>query len=181
VIVPDLDDNELMSRNKVIAKPVDGQKSWRDIGLADIRDADKVLPEPVVLKPAKTRYEAFIRVIEAIGIVDGVAKVSSPVGEVIIYQDKLYHFVDKVDAKRERYANFIKHTLRDPLEIWEVAYTDGSIRLVYIAVFDGKKDFVVTVWTDAKGNIFWNAIPVSKRTNYLNNLRKGKLIYFRGK
>lgn len=66
--------------------------------------------------------------------------VRTPVEVARLSYGDLPHLVAKGEA-RERYANFIVPTLRDPFEIWGVDYADG-VRNRYIGVFKGGRDLI---------------------------------------
>ena len=52
--------------------------------------------------------------------------ITSPLGRVLIQRTTLRHIVEKRQDARERYVKFALDTLTGPLEIWRVAYSDGS-------------------------------------------------------
>lgn len=192
-IIPDMEGNELMSplnsdagkipRMKSSAKISDGQNTWKSHeGLIDVRKETKLLsPDPGMLSKGETRADALQIFKEAIGISAGVAVIKSPAGEVVFSDEKLYHYVEKVDAARERFSNYVVNTVIDPYEVWLADYDDGSQRNIFIGLFEGEHDFLVTTWVDDKGSMFWNAMQVKKKKNYLNNQRVGEMVFKKGK
>jgi hypothetical protein len=83
--------------------------------------------------------------------------------------------VAKEADARERYANFILPTLKQPYEVYLTKYSDGSIRRRYIGLFIGKKNLMVVIKEMPDGNFLWNIMNMEPRR--LNELRVGKLIY----
>jgi hypothetical protein len=98
-------------------------------------------------------------------------------GKVLITKQHLKHAVEKGDG-RERYANRVIPTLKDPYEIYCTQYADGSRRMQYIGLFadkSGKKSTFLAITLMRDGQILWNVIPAGKK--YENKARKGWLIH----
>jgi hypothetical protein len=100
--------------------------------------------------------------------------VNTQAGKVLITKDLLSHAVEKRTDMRERYANFVIPTLKDPYEIYCTQYADGSRRMRYIGLYDGDKAFIA-ITLNRDGNILWNLIP--NKVKKINQFRKGWLIY----
>lgn len=188
-IIPDMEGNELLLANfkenagrisgmKNSAKVLPNQTTWKDIdGLVDVRHVSNLSPQPVMHSKAGTRDEALELFKGVLGFSAGSVVVSSPVGEIQFHDEKLFHFVEKIDAARERFSSYVLDTLQDPHEVWLSEYDDGSFRHIFIGLFEGDNDFLVTTWVDDSGDMFWNAMQVKKKKNYLNNQRIGELKY----
>jgi len=178
VMVPDLDNNELMSRKKVIAKPVEGLSDWKSLGVVSVTALrEHALPAPEVVQKAGHEGQAVKLMREVLLLNTTRREVVTPIGQVVIDEAYLLHMVEKRVEARERYANFILPTLQDPLEVWEVDYTDGSKRFMFIGLFNGEKQLVVSVRPLREGGIaLWNVISKSK-VSKLNQQRIGRLLY----
>ncbi|MDR3347273.1 MAG: hypothetical protein LBN32_01530 [Helicobacteraceae bacterium] len=96
-------------------------------------------------------------------------------GKVLITKDLLVHTIEKRDQKRERFANFVIPTLKDPYEIYCTQYADGSRRRMYFGLFDdGSTMLAITIMRD--GSLLWNVI-LPEKNNYANKVRMGWMIY----
>lgn len=168
-----------MNSKKEPEKALVTQNDWKHYKLADTRavSVDIMSESPGLVHKAQTRTEALSVFMSAIGFVKSSLEVVSPIETVIFEQSKMTHFVEKEDAKRERYANYILPTIMNPFEVWQSIYSDGSTRNIYIGLFKEGEHFIVTTWVDESGSIFWNAMPVDRKKNYLNNQRKGILMF----
>ena len=68
----------------------------------------------------------------------------------------------------------------DPLEVWLTRYEDGSFRRRFIALFEGAgKQSLVIARENRDGSMMFNFIPAELVDNYLNNQRRGFLLYRR--
>jgi hypothetical protein len=95
---------------------------------------------------------------------------------VRIHDSSLLHVVEKRTEARERFANFILPTLRNPTEIWATKYDDATVRNRYIKLFPGVKyDLLVIVRVEPDGSIFWNMMQRERKK--MNELRVGNRIY----
>ena len=154
------------------------QKSWKEYGLDDLRHIPKALrlPEPDMIQATSTEKEAVAVLEFALGFqqTDSKITIESPIEQIIIQKDKLPHTVEKRLDARERYANFIKTTIFNPLEIWAVQYENG-IRHRYIAAYSGDNDIVIMITIEPDGNLFWNFMQRESRK--MNKQREGELIY----
>ena len=85
--------------------------------------------------------------------------------------------VEKRKDARERYAHYVFPTLTEPVEVWELVDEWGAVKRRYIALFEGKYDFMVVIvrWPD--GSVFWNMMHAKRRN--MNSHRKGVCIYKR--
>lgn len=104
-----------------------------------------------------------------------IKRVKTPVEEIVIDDAWLPHIVEKRDAARERYVDWIMPTLERPTEVWMAAHGEGETRTRYIKLFsDGKYDMLVVVNT-TKDSLLWNVIPMPTRS--LDNQRTGELLW----
>ena len=174
------------------------QKTFRDFGLPERVPA---IPAPPRLAPADTPAAAKRQITERlsqpgfkqIGITRADGKkdvifnrVTTPEGlqDVQITESFVDHLVDGHERHhRERFADRILPSLRDPAEVWLTAVEDEQGRTVYrrrfITAFDGgRKDNTVAVTQEDKdGSLSWTFVPADNR--YLNNNRTGFLLYRR--
>ena len=94
--------------------------------------------------------------------------------------DRLKHIWAKKEG-RERFAKYIKATLRNPYEVWLTEYLSdknfAEFRKVYIGLFKEDKDrnIFVVLRQEKDGTIFWNSFP--RDASQINKARKGTLIY----
>ena len=95
---------------------------------------------------------------------------------MLIQRTTLGHIVEKRQDARERYVKFALDTLTGPLEIWRVAYSDGSARLAFIGAYETKRQMLVVVNIQA-GNVLWNFMQTDAKA--LNKHRHGELLYKR--
>lgn len=161
-----------------VARAVDGQPTWGDRGLADLRAmADRAEPAPGVLDGAVDKAGAVDTMRRALGIEPGGGiRVSTPVEQVAIDDLSLPHIVEKRSDQRERFAHFVLPTLLRPTEVWAVAYDDGSVRNRYVKLFAGSKyDLLVLVKVAPDGSVFWNMMQRDRKG--MNALRVGDLLY----
>ncbi len=167
-----------------MSKEKKGLPTWKDLGLQDLRDIPAVdvrlLPEPEVIDPGKSEAEALAILAQYLGLLDGCTAVefSTPLGTVVVQQEKLPHIVEKRQDARERYINFALTTMRTPFEVWLVEYDDGSKRLAYIGVFSGSRHMLVVV-AQVNGLLLWNFMHADKKS--LNKHRHGQLLFQAGK
>jgi len=169
-----------IQRMKPSAKIIPNQTTWKSYpGLVDVRKEKSLLPSPIQLPKSNTREQALLAFKSALGFVANIVAIKSPIGDVTFSDEKLFHFVEKVDAARERFSHYVLETIKHPYEVWFSSYDDASQRNIFIGLYDGEHDFLVTTWVDVTGNLFWNAMPISKGKNYLNNQRVGKLVFQR--
>lgn len=158
-------------------KQVGRIKTWSDYGRPDIRTvpgADK-LPTPAMLPRADTRAEAKEQLAAALGVSaeNPLRSIETPVGHEVVDYAWLYHMVEKSDAARERYANFILPTLTQPYEVWMSEYEDG-LRRRYIGLFK-EAGMLAIVRVNLDGSLLWNVMKA--KNAYLNSQRDGVLIY----
>lgn len=162
-----------------IARAVEGQKTWRDLGMSDLRTmADRAEPAPELLGGAADKAAAVDVMRRAMGIEQGGGiTVSTPVEKVDIDVLSLPHVVEKRADQRERFANFVLPTLLRPTEVWAVAYDDGSVRNRYLKLFSGSRyDLLVLVKVEPDGSVFWNMMQRDRKG--MNALRIGDLVYW---
>ena len=119
-----------------------------------------------------------------------VHRVPTPEGldDVWIAQSTIRHTVaEKPIRDRERWANFVLPTLRDPGEVWLQGETSpvkgGKSKTVYGEVYFSAypdADMLVLARPDPKlGNIAWTFYPLSSKAQ-LEKRRRGKLLYRKG-
>lgn len=158
--------------------PLSGQRNWKDQGRPDLRSvpASARLPSPELLARAGSREEAVALLAAALDLSaqSRWATVETPIGTVPMAYDRLPHMVDKALDGRERYANFILPTLRNPYEVYATLYHD-SIRPRFIGLFDGPRQIVVVVRLDRDGRLVWNYMQASDAK--MNGHRIGELLY----
>ena len=110
-------------------------------------------------------------------------RVPTPEGldDVWIAQSTIRHTVaEKPIGDRERWANFVLPTLRDPGEVWLQGRRDERGRTIYGEVYFSAypdADMLVLARPDPKlGNIAWTFYPLSSKAQ-LEKRRAGKLLY----
>ena len=174
------------------------QKTWQDFGLPKRVPA---IPAPPRLATADTPEAAKRQIAERlsqpgfkpIGFTRADGKkdiafnrVETPDGleDVLITESFVDHVVDGHEGHhRERFADHVLPSLRDPAEVWLTAVTGPRGRTVYrrqfIAAFDGgpKDNAVAVTQEDKDGSLSWTFVPANRR--YLNNRRRGFLLYRR--
>lgn len=164
-------------RNLCLA-PLSGQRNWKDLGRPDLRDvpASARLSAPPLLGRAGSRNEAVARVAEALGlsVASRWATVDTPVGTIPLAYDRIPHMVAKEMDGRERYANFILPTLRDPYEVYATLYKEG-IRPRFIGLFNAPRQIMVVVRMTKDGRLVWNFMQASDKN--MNAHRVGELLY----
>ena len=90
---------------------------------------------------------------------------------------------DHPAGRRERFADRILPSLRDPAEVWLTAVEDSRGRTVYRRQFitaftDAGKEHTVAVTQEEKdGSLSWTFYPA--RAGSVNGRRKGFLLYRR--
>ena len=159
-----------------IAKAKIDQPTWKTLGLPDLRTFSANAEAPALLKGAESITDALNTIRSALGIeVGGSIMVQTPVEMVRLHDSSLLHIVLKEVDARERYANFILPTLRNPTEVWATQYDDATLRHRYIKLFGGSKyDLLVMVRVEPDGSIFWNMMQRDRKK--MNDLRVGQLI-----
>lgn len=157
-----------------------GQQTWKDIGLPDIRDIPlSLLASDAQEQPSAIDLDhALEQVALGFGLQEGVEAVllETPYVSLSVRRQYLLHIVEKRPNARERFTEFALDTVRNPLEIWQVSYSDGSCRLAFIGAFDTKYQMLVVVHVD-HGNVLWNFMNCDKKA--LNKHRHGLLVYQR--
>lgn len=163
------------------AHELKGQKTWIDCGLPDLRSLDRALRscalEEVPAGNGVTDAEEIVAFnLGLIGSECSQVRIASPVGGVVVLRTTLRHIVEKRQDARERYVMFALDTLTGPLEVWRVAYSDGSTRLAFIGAYETKRQMLVVVNIQA-GNMLWNFMQTDAKA--LNKHRHGELLYKR--
>lgn len=174
-----VDARPLTSRPQGVIKAVEGQQTWQDIGRPDLRTPGVPRqPDPGVLPTAQGQDAALAQMARVL-VPDGTLNiVQTPIEEVAIRPGLLPHMVEKRADARERYANYVLETLRNPFEVWLTAYDDGSYRKRYIGLFAAVKDLLVVVRENRDGSLYWELYNLMQRdTKGLNKLREGVLLY----
>jgi hypothetical protein len=159
---------------------IEQQPDYKSYGRPENLDevSEGRLEAPDLLPEGATKEEALEIITKAVlGDAESV-KIDTHGGKVLITKDLLVHPIEKRDQKRERFANFIIPTLKNPYEIYYTQYADGSRRMQYIGLFASKNEkkstfLAITLMRD--GNMLWNVIPAGNK--YANKARKGWLIY----
>lgn len=162
---------------RTIAKAKADQPDWKSLGLPDLRAMKADMEAPPLLQSGATRAEALDTVRSAIGMEPGGGVlVETPVESVMLLDASLPHVVEKGADARERYANFILPTLRNPTEVWATQYDDATVRHRYIKLFSGSKnDLLVIVRVEPDGSIFWNMMQRDRKR--MNDLRVGERVF----
>ena len=168
-----------------VSRLVNDQRAFRDFALPPLADTlpGLRLPAPALLGKADGAGAALAQLETALALPKrGWRRVAAPEGldDVILHRDYLPHIVEKRDAARERFANYILPTLKDPLEVWLTRYDDGSYRRRFIALFEeSKRQSLVIARENRDGSLMFNFVPVRVRGAYLDSQRKGFLLYRR--
>lgn len=160
---------------------VKGQATWVDSRLPDLRTLARELRTQAIEEvAAATSHEDAIEVAaHYLGFIDpAIASltVETPMGEVAILRTSLYHIVEKRMDARERYVRQALDTLTGPLEVWKVAFTDGTDRLAFIGAYESKRQMLVSV-VFFQGQMLWNFMHTDAKS--LNKHRHGQLVYKR--
>jgi hypothetical protein len=158
-----------------------GQQTWLEHGLPDLRSLDRALRSSALEEvSAGEDINGAIQILASnLGLTDvacSQVRIASPLGEVLILRTSLRHIVEKRQDARERYVRFALDTLTGPLEIWRVAYSDGSARLAFIGAYETKRQMLVVVNIQA-GSVLWNFMQTDAKA--LNKHRHGELLYKR--
>jgi SPP1 gp7 family putative phage head morphogenesis protein len=162
-----------------VVKAVEGQKTWQDLGRPDLRAPEVPrLADPGLLPMAPDADTAVAQMLQVL-VPDGrMNVVKTPVEEVAIRPELLPHTVEKREDARERYANYVLATLKDPFEVWLTAYDDGSYRKRYIGVFAAQSDMLVVLRENLDGSLYWDLYNLlNASSKRLNSLREGDLLY----
>jgi len=167
--------------NPVKISEVKGQPTWLDNNLPDLRTLERNLRIHALEEvTAATSHEDAIEVTARhLGFIDPAIlslTVMTPMGDVTIMRSSIYHIVEKRLDARERYVKLALDTLTGPLEVWQVAFTDGSDRLAFIGAYESKRQMLVSV-AIINGRLLWNFMHTDAKS--LNKHRHGKLVYKR--
>lgn len=161
-------------------KEKSGQPTWVDEGLPDLRSLDAKLrtTAPDELAPAADEEAAIALLAQhfAVAEIGPDAVVGTPYAPVNVRYGDLKHIAEKRPDARERYVLHALDTMRDPFEIWEVSYDDGSSRLAFISAYASPKQLLVVVNIHA-GHVLWNFMHCNAKA--LNRHRHGKKVYGR--
>ncbi|MDV8158050.1 PBECR2 nuclease fold domain-containing protein [Acinetobacter bereziniae] len=160
------------------------QENWKDLNLDDIRNTplEEFHPfeESMILKAGDTEEEALDIVSKEFGLVNGICSRKISINTLqswaIVSIDNLKHVVEKRSDARERFSKLAYFTLLNPFEIWEVKYSDGGFRLVFLGIFqDSKNHILLILKIDSNKNILWNFMQCELKK--LNKHRLGKLVF----
>lgn len=159
------------------AKEVQGQATWQELELHDLRNMPPRMQAPKLLMQGENLEEAIAILRQALMVPAGGSKpISTPVGKVTLLDDLLWHVVEKRQDARERYASFILPTLQTPDEVWLTKYSDDTSRKRFIKRFEGKNTSVyIVVLEQPNGDVLWNVIP--QTLGRINKHRAGKLLF----
>jgi len=176
-----LSPNQTGGRSKAAATIKSEQKTYRDYGLRDMKNysAAWVAAMPSGMPKASSVEEAFERVSKTLLGDRDSRLINTPVGSVLIKENKLQHIVEKRSDARERHVSLIIPTITDPDEVWLTEYS-YDFRRGFIKVFRGKKRHthaLVITKEDAAESLFWNFMP--SRPSHLDKRRVGVLLYQR--
>lgn len=154
-----------------------GGKTWLEHGRPDVRDVPRAqrLTMPEKLPRANNQEIAMRQIAVALGVsaASPLRVVQTPVEKVVLDYGWLPHIVQKEEAARERYANFILPTLMTPFEVWLAEYEDG-LRKRYIGLFE-EADLMAVVRVNRDGSLLWNFMKA--KIPYVNRQREGILLY----
>ena len=163
----------------------DQKTTWKEIGHTDLRDLDqsRKLPDEEVIQSQDSAELALTILEYHLGFVKlaiSEVAVETPIGSVLIERKNLSHIIEKRQDARERYVKHALATMRDPFEVWLVAYEDEmgneEHRYAYIGAFKGKKQMLV-VFTNVNGKLLWNFMHGDNKA--LNKHRHGECVYSR--
>jgi hypothetical protein len=161
-------------------KEAPDQEGWKDLGLPDLRDIPVFLEGRIVRElPGAIDFRcALEQVAQGFGLHEGAEAVviETPYVPVMVRREHLSHIVEKRPNARERFTEFAVDTVRNPLEIWRVSYSDDSYRLAFIGAYNSKYQMLVVVHVDL-GYVLWNFMNCDKKA--LNKHRHGKLVHSR--
>ncbi|WP_193771371.1 PBECR2 nuclease fold domain-containing protein, partial [Candidatus Magnetaquicoccus inordinatus] len=155
------------------------QKTWKDLGLQDIRNIpnEQRPPPPELLPKAHDLESALAQLRTALGVSEAnpLRTIETPVDPVMVRNEWLSHLVEKRPHAREEYANFILPTLTNPHEVWLTRYIDGSYRKHYIGIYQHQQDLLIIVQENTDGSLLWNIIRTKDAK--INGKRKGELLW----
>lgn len=165
-----------------------GLPAWRDVSAvpaaprlvaagATTRERKRILVErlaqegfePELLRRPDGRRDAYLAAIQPPGGLDPF---------VVSYQGIRY-LVDNHRAgdARERFADYVLPTIRQPSEVWLQGMADGAYRRVFLGRFaDDRNVVVVDHWDGAQEWILWTFYPSGSAPN---SRRHGQLLYAR--
>jgi hypothetical protein len=130
--------------------------------------------------PAATTHEDAIEVVaQHLGFIEPAIlslTVETPMGDVTILRNSIYHIVEKRMDARERYVKMALDTLNGPFEVWKVAFTDDTYRLAFIGTYESKRQMLVSVAL-IDGQMLWNFMHTDAKS--LNKHRHGELAFKR--
>lgn len=160
-----------------IAKAKINQPNWKTLGLADLRSATALAEAPHLLPAAANAQDAVTTVRNALGLeAGGSIRVQTPVEMVTLHDFTLPHVVEKRLDRRERFADFVLPTLRNPTEVWATEYDDATKRHRYIKLFNGPGyDLLVIVKVEPDGGIVWNLMQRDRKK--MNDQRVGERLF----
>ena len=160
------------------------QKTYADYGRPSVKDVEIRPKSPGKLPSVKAVGEKeFVKLIEKeFGLSGKQFSVieTADNDKAIFTLDRLKHVWAKKDG-RERFAKYIKATLKDPYEIWLTEYLSDKnfveFRKVYIGLFKDEKneDIFIALRKEKDSTVFWNMFERDR--NRINKLRKGILIF----
>lgn len=154
---------------------VKGHPTWLDQSLPDLRTLGREWRTQSIREvTAATTHEHAIEVTaQHLGFIDPAIlslTVETPMGEVTIRRSSLYHIVEKRPDARERYVKLALDSLTGPLEVWKVAFSDGTDRLAFIGAYESKRQMLVSVMV-INGQLLWNFMHTDAKS--LNKHRHG--------
>ncbi|MBP2845806.1 hypothetical protein J8655_09980 [Dickeya oryzae] len=163
------------------AKALEGLKTFKDLGLPDLRNLDvDARRDPIDEITAGSTAEEALALLELhMGFNRAemvVIEKQTHIGTMNIVRSNLSHIVEKRVDARERYVRLALDTLENPYEIWETEYDDGMSRFMFIGTYKQKQQMLVVVapWD---GKVLWNFMHTEAKS--LNKHRRGILRYSR--
>ncbi len=160
--------------------PQSNATNWKDLGLSDLRHvpSEAKAPTPKKLSAGKDAEDAEKILANALGFTgdERLITVSTPMGTRTVWRENLMHMVEKRADERERYANYVLATLKNPFEIWLKKHEDGLLRENYVGLFqEGDKAMLAVVRINRDGSLLWNIMQRDERG--MNRLREGWLVW----
>lgn len=161
------------------------QRNWQDYDLPDLRNIeDSLKSDATLLKSGDTISKAHDIIAEAFGVSanNKTSILQTPIGKVHIQYDLLRHIVEKRTEARERYAEYARRTLENPLEVWLTAFEQDGGKIEYRPQFIGSikgasRNNLVSVILLKDGNFMYNLM--SSRAKDMNKKRRGDALLYK--
>lgn len=142
--------------------------------------AEKRLPPIQQEPPAATLEDAVSVLVRKFGFQGDAQslRIDTPIGAIQVNISALSHIVEKRAHARERYVNHAISTLKDPFEVWKVAYDDGTFRYAFIGTFV-ERNMMLVIVKITPDQVLWNFMQSEAKS--MNGHRHGELLYARHK